>query len=101
MSRSTVNYKQKKNHSHYQVHIHCYNVLFILYSFFLFFVHSKRTLKTVAELKEIMLSLYDTWRNKFGVLLFLYSVILTKVGLNCQFMSCSICHQFVSVLIMY
>ncbi|XP_017309233.1 ubiquitin carboxyl-terminal hydrolase MINDY-3 isoform X1 [Ictalurus punctatus] len=38
----------------------------------------KRTLKTVAELKEIMLSLYDTWRNKFGVLLFLYSVILTK-----------------------
>ncbi|MCI4391329.1 hypothetical protein PGIGA_G00132870 [Pangasianodon gigas] len=38
----------------------------------------KRTLKTVAELKEIILSLYDTWRNKFGVLLFLYSVILTK-----------------------
>ncbi|MCJ8745570.1 hypothetical protein PDJAM_G00131630 [Pangasius djambal] len=38
----------------------------------------KRTLKTVAELKEIILSLYDTWRNKFGVLLFLYSVILTQ-----------------------
>ncbi|KAK3515727.1 hypothetical protein QTP70_030174 [Hemibagrus guttatus] len=38
----------------------------------------KRTLKTVAELKELILSLYDTWRNKFGVLLFLYSVILTK-----------------------
>ncbi|XP_026866603.2 ubiquitin carboxyl-terminal hydrolase MINDY-3 isoform X3 [Electrophorus electricus] len=38
----------------------------------------KRTLKTVAELKESVLSLYDTWRNKFGVLLFLYSVILTK-----------------------
>lgn len=38
----------------------------------------KRTLKTVAELKEAFLSLYDTWRNKFGVLLFLYSVILTK-----------------------
>uniref|UniRef100_A0AAY5EAU7 Ubiquitin carboxyl-terminal hydrolase MINDY n=1 Tax=Electrophorus electricus TaxID=8005 RepID=A0AAY5EAU7_ELEEL len=36
------------------------------------------TLKTVAELKESVLSLYDTWRNKFGVLLFLYSVILTK-----------------------
>uniref|UniRef100_A0AAY5EWR8 Ubiquitin carboxyl-terminal hydrolase MINDY n=1 Tax=Electrophorus electricus TaxID=8005 RepID=A0AAY5EWR8_ELEEL len=42
------------------------------------FVSSKRTLKTVAELKESVLSLYDTWRNKFGVLLFLYSVILTK-----------------------
>ncbi|XP_053344250.1 ubiquitin carboxyl-terminal hydrolase MINDY-3 isoform X2 [Clarias gariepinus] len=38
----------------------------------------KRTLKTIAELKETILSLYDTWRNKFGVLLFLYSVILTK-----------------------
>uniref|UniRef100_A0A8B9RDI9 Ubiquitin carboxyl-terminal hydrolase MINDY n=1 Tax=Astyanax mexicanus TaxID=7994 RepID=A0A8B9RDI9_ASTMX len=38
----------------------------------------KRILKTVAELKEAILSLYDTWRNKFGVLLFLYSVILTK-----------------------
>ncbi|XP_076869246.1 ubiquitin carboxyl-terminal hydrolase MINDY-3 isoform X2 [Brachyhypopomus gauderio] len=38
----------------------------------------KKTLKNVAELKEAMLSLYDTWRNKFGVLLFLYSVILTK-----------------------
>ncbi|XP_030639655.1 ubiquitin carboxyl-terminal hydrolase MINDY-3 [Chanos chanos] len=38
----------------------------------------KRTLKSVAELKEAVLSLYDTWRNKFGVLLFLYSVILTK-----------------------
>ncbi|XP_060756915.1 ubiquitin carboxyl-terminal hydrolase MINDY-3 [Neoarius graeffei] len=38
----------------------------------------KRTLKTVAELKEIIPSLYDTWKNKFGVLLFLYSVILTK-----------------------
>uniref|UniRef100_A0AAR2JNU8 Ubiquitin carboxyl-terminal hydrolase MINDY n=1 Tax=Pygocentrus nattereri TaxID=42514 RepID=A0AAR2JNU8_PYGNA len=43
------------------------------------FVFSKRTLKTVAELKEAILSLHDTWRNKFGVLLFLYSVILTKV----------------------
>ncbi|KAF7691911.1 ubiquitin carboxyl-terminal hydrolase MINDY-3 [Silurus meridionalis] len=38
----------------------------------------KRTLKTVPELKEIIISLFDTWRNKFGVLLFLYSVILTK-----------------------
>ncbi|XP_073703311.1 ubiquitin carboxyl-terminal hydrolase MINDY-3 isoform X2 [Garra rufa] len=38
----------------------------------------KRTLRTVAELKEVVLSLYDTWKNRFGVLLFLYSVILTK-----------------------
>ncbi|XP_058878467.1 ubiquitin carboxyl-terminal hydrolase MINDY-3-like isoform X2 [Acipenser ruthenus] len=38
----------------------------------------KRTLKTVGEMKEAILDLYDTWRNKFGVLLFLYSVILTK-----------------------
>ncbi|KAK1173219.1 ubiquitin carboxyl-terminal hydrolase MINDY-3-like [Acipenser oxyrinchus oxyrinchus] len=38
----------------------------------------KRTLKTVGEMKEAILDLYDIWRNKFGVLLFLYSVILTK-----------------------
>ncbi|XP_062841472.1 ubiquitin carboxyl-terminal hydrolase MINDY-3 [Trichomycterus rosablanca] len=38
----------------------------------------KKTLKTVAELKQTILFLYDTWKNKFGVLLFLYSVILTK-----------------------
>uniref|UniRef100_A0A673KE24 Ubiquitin carboxyl-terminal hydrolase MINDY n=1 Tax=Sinocyclocheilus rhinocerous TaxID=307959 RepID=A0A673KE24_9TELE len=38
----------------------------------------KRTLRTVEELREAVLSLYDTWKNKFGVLLFLYSVILTK-----------------------
>uniref|UniRef100_A0A671M0D2 Ubiquitin carboxyl-terminal hydrolase MINDY n=1 Tax=Sinocyclocheilus anshuiensis TaxID=1608454 RepID=A0A671M0D2_9TELE len=37
-----------------------------------------RTLRTVGELREAVLSLYDTWKNKFGVLLFLYSVILTK-----------------------
>uniref|UniRef100_A0A8C2I848 Ubiquitin carboxyl-terminal hydrolase MINDY n=1 Tax=Cyprinus carpio TaxID=7962 RepID=A0A8C2I848_CYPCA len=30
------------------------------------------------KLREAVLSLYDTWKNKFGVLLFLYSVILTK-----------------------
>ncbi|TRZ03120.1 hypothetical protein DNTS_029901 [Danionella cerebrum] len=44
-------------------------------------VHSiiqKWTLRSSAELKEAVLSLYDTWKNKFGVLLFLYSVILTK-----------------------
>ncbi|XP_076135956.1 ubiquitin carboxyl-terminal hydrolase MINDY-3 isoform X2 [Alosa pseudoharengus] len=38
----------------------------------------KRTLNSVCELREAVLSLYDSWRNKFGVLLFLYSVILTK-----------------------
>uniref|UniRef100_A0A673ME48 Ubiquitin carboxyl-terminal hydrolase MINDY n=1 Tax=Sinocyclocheilus rhinocerous TaxID=307959 RepID=A0A673ME48_9TELE len=38
----------------------------------------KKTLRTDAELREVVLSLYDTWKNKFGVLLFLYSVILTK-----------------------
>ncbi|KAG7469999.1 hypothetical protein MATL_G00134930 [Megalops atlanticus] len=38
----------------------------------------KRTLETAGELKEAVLALYDTWRNQFGVLLFLYSVILTK-----------------------
>ncbi|MBN3315336.1 MINY3 hydrolase, partial [Atractosteus spatula] len=38
----------------------------------------KRMLKTSGEMKEAVLDLYDTWRNKFGVLLFLYSVILTK-----------------------
>ncbi|KAL2084160.1 hypothetical protein ACEWY4_019678 [Coilia grayii] len=38
----------------------------------------KRTIKSVCELREAVLSLYDSWRNKFGVLLFLYSVILTK-----------------------
>ncbi|KAI1885476.1 hypothetical protein AGOR_G00204090 [Albula goreensis] len=38
----------------------------------------KRTLKTSEELKDTVLALYDTWRNQFGVLLFLYSVILTK-----------------------
>uniref|UniRef100_A0A8C1ZLW9 Ubiquitin carboxyl-terminal hydrolase MINDY n=1 Tax=Cyprinus carpio TaxID=7962 RepID=A0A8C1ZLW9_CYPCA len=41
-------------------------------------VIQKRTLRTVEELREAVLSLYDTWKNKFGVLLFLYSVILTK-----------------------
>uniref|UniRef100_A0A672SJ02 Ubiquitin carboxyl-terminal hydrolase MINDY n=1 Tax=Sinocyclocheilus grahami TaxID=75366 RepID=A0A672SJ02_SINGR len=41
-------------------------------------VIQKRTLRTVGELREAVLSLYDTWKNKFGVLLFLYSVILTK-----------------------
>uniref|UniRef100_A0AAY3ZXE3 Ubiquitin carboxyl-terminal hydrolase MINDY n=1 Tax=Denticeps clupeoides TaxID=299321 RepID=A0AAY3ZXE3_9TELE len=39
---------------------------------------SKQTVSSVCELREVVLSLYDSWRNKFGVLLFLYSVILTK-----------------------
>ncbi|KAK0145454.1 Ubiquitin carboxyl-terminal hydrolase MINDY-3 [Merluccius polli] len=38
----------------------------------------KRTVKSVSELREEMLSLYHTWRGCCGVLLFLYSVILTK-----------------------
>uniref|UniRef100_A0AAY3ZWI4 Ubiquitin carboxyl-terminal hydrolase MINDY n=1 Tax=Denticeps clupeoides TaxID=299321 RepID=A0AAY3ZWI4_9TELE len=38
----------------------------------------KQTVSSVCELREVVLSLYDSWRNKFGVLLFLYSVILTK-----------------------
>ncbi|XP_052000114.1 ubiquitin carboxyl-terminal hydrolase MINDY-3 isoform X2 [Xyrauchen texanus] len=41
-------------------------------------VIQKWTLRTVAEMREAVLSMYDTWRNTFGVLLFLYSVILTK-----------------------
>ncbi|KAM8966726.1 ubiquitin carboxyl-terminal hydrolase MINDY-3 [Pelodytes ibericus] len=38
----------------------------------------KRTFQSVGELKEAIWEEYSTWRNKFGVLLFLYSVILTK-----------------------
>ncbi|XP_053322957.1 ubiquitin carboxyl-terminal hydrolase MINDY-3 [Spea bombifrons] len=38
----------------------------------------KRTLRSVSELKGAIWDEYSTWRNKFGVLLFLYSVILTK-----------------------
>uniref|UniRef100_A0A3P9CDB4 Ubiquitin carboxyl-terminal hydrolase MINDY n=2 Tax=Haplochromini TaxID=319058 RepID=A0A3P9CDB4_9CICH len=39
---------------------------------------SKRTVMSVAHLREEVLSLYHTWRGCCGVLLFLYSVILTK-----------------------
>uniref|UniRef100_A0A8C5C9V2 Ubiquitin carboxyl-terminal hydrolase MINDY n=1 Tax=Gadus morhua TaxID=8049 RepID=A0A8C5C9V2_GADMO len=39
---------------------------------------SKRTVQSLSELREEMLSLYLTWRGGCGVLLFLYSVILTK-----------------------
>ncbi|CAI5662492.1 unnamed protein product [Oreochromis niloticus] len=38
----------------------------------------KRTVMSVADLREEVLSLYHTWRGCCGVLLFLYSVILTK-----------------------
>ncbi|CAL8361695.1 unnamed protein product [Arctogadus glacialis] len=38
----------------------------------------KRTVQSLSELREEMLSLYLTWRGGCGVLLFLYSVILTK-----------------------
>ena len=40
---------------------------------------SKRTVMSVSGLREEVLSLCHTWRGCCGVLLFLYSVILTKV----------------------
>uniref|UniRef100_A0A672JDL1 Ubiquitin carboxyl-terminal hydrolase MINDY n=1 Tax=Salarias fasciatus TaxID=181472 RepID=A0A672JDL1_SALFA len=47
-------------------------------SFCLFQLRSKRTVMSVSDLREEVLSLYHTWRGCCGVLLFLYSVILTK-----------------------
>lgn len=44
---------------------------------------SKRTVQSVSDLREEVLSLYHTWRGCCGVLLFLYSVILTKVRDTC------------------
>ncbi|KAF3691874.1 Ubiquitin carboxyl-terminal hydrolase MINDY-3 [Channa argus] len=41
-------------------------------------VLQKRTVMSVSDLREEVLSLYHTWRGCCGVLLFLYSVILTK-----------------------
>ncbi|KAK7823866.1 hypothetical protein U0070_020537, partial [Myodes glareolus] len=38
----------------------------------------KRSFRTVSELKDAVLDQYSMWGNKFGVLLFLYSVLLTK-----------------------
>ncbi|MED6242195.1 Ubiquitin carboxyl-terminal hydrolase MINDY-3, partial [Ataeniobius toweri] len=38
----------------------------------------KRTVLSVSDLREEVLSLYHSWRGCCGVLLFLYSVILTK-----------------------
>uniref|UniRef100_A0A672JAD7 Ubiquitin carboxyl-terminal hydrolase MINDY n=1 Tax=Salarias fasciatus TaxID=181472 RepID=A0A672JAD7_SALFA len=42
------------------------------------FSHILRTVMSVSDLREEVLSLYHTWRGCCGVLLFLYSVILTK-----------------------
>ncbi|XP_012994738.2 ubiquitin carboxyl-terminal hydrolase MINDY-3 [Esox lucius] len=38
----------------------------------------KRIVKSLSELREEVVSLYETWTGRCGVLLFLYSVILTK-----------------------
>ncbi|KAK6292762.1 hypothetical protein J4Q44_G00373470 [Coregonus suidteri] len=38
----------------------------------------KRIVKSLSELREEVVSLYETWKGLCGVLLFLYSVILTK-----------------------
>lgn len=38
----------------------------------------KRSFRSLSELKDAVLHQYSMWRNKFGVLLFLYSVLLTK-----------------------
>lgn len=91
---------ERKEKSYIIIYINiCILILCIFYLLFCFVFYSKRTLKTVAELKELMLSLYDTWRNKFGVLLFLYSVILTKVELI-QFVICLVVFCFIFVCMM-
>ncbi|TKC37086.1 hypothetical protein EI555_020325, partial [Monodon monoceros] len=38
----------------------------------------KRSFRSLSELKDAVLDQYSVWGNKFGVLLFLYSVLLTK-----------------------
>ncbi|XP_010615541.1 ubiquitin carboxyl-terminal hydrolase MINDY-3 isoform X2 [Fukomys damarensis] len=38
----------------------------------------KRSFRNLSELKDAVLDQYSMWANKFGVLLFLYSVLLTK-----------------------
>ncbi|XP_026638888.1 ubiquitin carboxyl-terminal hydrolase MINDY-3 isoform X2 [Microtus pennsylvanicus] len=38
----------------------------------------KKSFRTVSELKDAVLDQYSMWGNRFGVLLFLYSVLLTK-----------------------
>lgn len=62
----------------------CFMTLFYFISigsfFFLsLFVFSKRAFKSFPELKDAIWDQYSVWTNRFGVLLFLYSVILTKV----------------------
>ncbi|KAJ8788727.1 hypothetical protein J1605_005023 [Eschrichtius robustus] len=38
----------------------------------------KRSFRSLSELKDAVFDQYSVWGNKFGVLLFLYSVLLTK-----------------------
>ncbi|XP_021552343.1 ubiquitin carboxyl-terminal hydrolase MINDY-3 isoform X2 [Neomonachus schauinslandi] len=38
----------------------------------------KRSFRSLSELKDAVLDQYSMWGNRFGVLLFLYSVLLTK-----------------------
>ncbi|KAJ1100862.1 hypothetical protein NDU88_005937 [Pleurodeles waltl] len=38
----------------------------------------KKSFQSFAEFKDAVMAQYPVWRNRFGVLLFLYSVILTK-----------------------
>uniref|UniRef100_A0A8C8CU34 Ubiquitin carboxyl-terminal hydrolase MINDY n=1 Tax=Oncorhynchus tshawytscha TaxID=74940 RepID=A0A8C8CU34_ONCTS len=42
----------------------------------------KRIVKSLSELREEVVSLYETWKGRCGVLFFLYSVILTKGIVN-------------------
>ncbi|KAI2555159.1 MINDY lysine 48 deubiquitinase 3, partial [Homo sapiens] len=42
------------------------------------FPAKKRSFRSLPELKDAVLDQYSMWGNKFGVLLFLYSVLLTK-----------------------
>nr|XP_036857552.1 ubiquitin carboxyl-terminal hydrolase MINDY-3 [Manis javanica] len=42
----------------------------------------KRLFRSLSELKDAVLDHYSMWGGKFGVLLFLYSVLLTKVCLR-------------------
>lgn len=68
---------------------------------------SKRTVMSVSDLKEEVLSLYHAWRGCCGVLLFLYSVILTKVELANSTVECliliveSLCHLCHGCLILW
>lgn len=61
------------------VMLHLNTYFFSVVCLLLFFVFSKRAFKSFPELKDAVWDQYSTWTNRFGVLLFLYSVILTKV----------------------